>query len=135
MVYQSHIFINDLVAAESNSICLLKDGQLHGGEHEGVDVFTVCRSVQRGFRGAAVDFGQRMLQQLNGGQDLWEKRPLVLGLIDTVSQQSLHGFRTTLIELTEVWRQISPTDHVNDLNKTVNKRLKKAQGTTVNTCN
>lgn len=66
---------------------------------------------------------------------LREKRPLVLGLLDTVSHQSLHGFRTTLIELTEVWRQISPTNHVNDLNKTVNQKLKKAQGTTVNTCN
>lgn len=67
----SHTLYKCLVVAKSNSICLLKDGQLHGGEHEGVDVFTLWRSVQRGFRGAAVDFGQRMLQQLNGGQGLW----------------------------------------------------------------
>ncbi len=33
--------INGLVAAESNSIFLLNDGQLHGGEHEGVNVFTL----------------------------------------------------------------------------------------------
>lgn len=49
----------------------LKDRQLHGGECAGGDVFTLGRSVQRGFRGTAVDFGQRVLQQLNGGQNLW----------------------------------------------------------------
>lgn len=108
-------FINDKVAAQSDCIWLLEDGQLHGGECAGADVFTLGRSVQRGFRGAAVDFGQRVLQQLNGGQNLGEKRPLVLGLFDTVSHQSLHGFRTSLIQFTEVWRQISSTYHENDL--------------------
>lgn len=33
--------INDTVAAQGNSIWLLEDGQLHGGECEGVDVFSL----------------------------------------------------------------------------------------------
>ena len=36
----------------------------------GVDVLGLCGSVQGRFRGAAVDFGEGVLQQLDGGQDL-----------------------------------------------------------------
>lgn len=50
-----------------------EDRQLHGGECAGADVLVLGRSVQRGFRRAAVDLGQRVLQKLNGGQNLWTR--------------------------------------------------------------
>lgn len=40
------------------------------GKRAGVDVLCVRRPVQGGLRGAPVDFRQRVLEQLNGGQDL-----------------------------------------------------------------
>lgn len=50
--------------------------QLHGGECAGADVFALGRSVQRGLRRAAVDLGQRVLQKLNGGQNLWARKAI-----------------------------------------------------------
>lgn len=46
---------------------------------------------------------------------LREERPLVLGLLDAVGHQPFHGFGAVLVELTEVWRQIASSHHVDDL--------------------
>lgn len=48
----------------------LEDGQPGGGQGAGVDVLGVSGSVQGRLRGTAVDLGQGVLQQLDGGQDL-----------------------------------------------------------------
>lgn len=48
----------------------LKDGEARRGQSAGVDVLRVCGAVQGGLGGAAVDFRKRVLQELNGGQDL-----------------------------------------------------------------
>lgn len=46
---------------------------------------------------------------------LREERPLVLGLLDAVGHQPLHGLGTVLVELAEVWRQIASSHHEDDL--------------------
>lgn len=46
---------------------------------------------------------------------LREERPLILGLLDAVGHQPFHGFGAVLVELAEVWGQIAPPHHVDDL--------------------
>ena len=46
---------------------------------------------------------------------LREERPLILGLLDAVGHQPLHGFGAVLVELTEVWGQIASSHHVDNL--------------------
>lgn len=52
---------------------MLEDRQPGGGQSANADVFRVRGSVKRRLRRAAVDFGQRVLQQLYGGQNLKNK--------------------------------------------------------------
>lgn len=49
---------------------MLEDIQPGGGQGARVDVLCVSGSVERWLGGTAVDFGQRVLQQLDGGQNL-----------------------------------------------------------------
>lgn len=49
---------------------MLEYRQLHGGQSAGVEVLGVRGSVQGRLRGAPVDFGERVLKELYGRQDL-----------------------------------------------------------------
>lgn len=81
----------------------LEDGQSRGrGQRASIDVLSVGCPVEGWLRGAPVDLRQRVLEQLDGGQDLGEKRPLLLNLLHAVSHQPLHGFRAVLVELAEI---------------------------------
>lgn len=52
---------------------MLEDRQPGGGQSANADVVRVRGSVKRRLGGAAVDFGQRVLQQLYRGQNLRSK--------------------------------------------------------------
>lgn len=76
----------------------LEDRQSGGrGQRAGVDVLSVGRPMQGRLRSAPVDLRQRVLEQLDGRQDLGKKRPLFLHLFHTVGYQPLHCFGAVLI--------------------------------------
>jgi len=52
----------------------LENRQSGGGQSADIDILRVRGSVQRRFGGTAVYLGQRVLQKLNGGQDLKQEK-------------------------------------------------------------
>ena len=59
---------------------------------------------------------------------LREERPLVLELLDAVGHQPFHGFGAGLVELTQVWGQVSSSHHEDNLRGGVTQRTDETQG-------
>ena len=64
---------------------------------------------------------------LSNEAHLWEEGPLVLGLLDAVGHQPLHGFGGALIQLAEVGRHVSPADHEDNLSRESERNIKYLQ--------